>query len=68
VPDCSGPLKARTDGKKLYFERMGCNVSGSSQNSVMGSQHECLVENGKTMCYGVNKDGVRWEAPLRRMQ
>src|SRR5258706_7537970 len=69
VPDCSGSLRARTDGKKLYFERLGCEVPGSSQNSVMGSQHECLVEaNGKTMCYGINKDGVRWEAPLRRMQ
>jgi hypothetical protein len=69
APDCSGALKARTDGKKLYFERMSCEVPGQPSQSVMGSQHECLVEaNGKTMCYGVNKDGVRWEAPLRRLQ
>ena len=69
APDCSGGLRARTDGKKLLFERMVCEVPGQSTQNVMGSQHECLVEaNGKTMCYGINKDGVRWEAPLRRLK
>jgi hypothetical protein len=68
VADCGGGLQARTDGKKLYFERQLCQVPGRTGDSVLGSQHECLVEgNGKTMCYGVNKDGVRWQAPLARL-
>jgi hypothetical protein len=69
VADCSGGLQARTDGKKLYFERGSCETPGQPGFNVMGGKHECLIEaNGKTMCYGVNSDGVRWEAPLRRMQ
>jgi hypothetical protein len=68
VADCSGALQARTDGKKLYFERQPCAVAGRPGDSVLGSRHECVVDaGGKTMCYGVNKDGVRWEAPLARL-
>lgn len=69
VADCSGGLSARTDGKKLMFERLACNVPGQPGLALNGSKHECLVEaGGKTMCYGINQDGVRWEAPLRRLQ
>ena len=69
VDDCSGGLKARTDGKKLYFERLDCNVAVQPGLGLNGSKHECLVEkDGRTMCYGINNDGVRWEAPLRRLQ
>jgi len=69
APDCSGGLQARTDGRKLTIERLACEVPGQPGQTVMGSRHECLIEaNGKTMCYGVNKDGVRWEAPLRRLR
>lgn len=69
VADCSGGLQARTDGRKLYFERHDCNVPGQPSLGLNGSKHECLVEkDGRTMCYGINNDGVRWEAPLRRLQ
>lgn len=69
VADCSGGLRARTDGKKLYFERLVCDVPGQPGLGLNGSKHECLVEkDGRTMCYGINNDGVRWEAPLRRLQ
>lgn len=69
VADCSGGLNARTDGKKLMFERLACNVPGQPGLALNGSKHECLIEaGGKTMCYGINQDGVRWEAPLRRLQ
>lgn len=69
VDDCGGGLKARTDGKKLYFERLDCNVPGQPGLGLNGSKHECLLEkDGRTMCYGINDDGVRWEAPLRRLQ
>jgi hypothetical protein len=68
VADCSGALQARTDGKKLYFERQVCQVPGQPALSVQGSRHECVIErNGKTSCYGINSDGVRWEAPLARL-
>lgn len=69
VADCAGGLKARTDGKKLFFERLSCDVPGQPGLGVNGSKHECVLEaGGRTMCYGINHDGVRWEAPLRRLQ
>lgn len=69
APDCSAKLAARTDGKKLYFERVACATPGRRDLEVGSSRHECVREaNGRTLCYGVNTDGVRWAAPLKRLQ
>jgi hypothetical protein len=69
VPDCTATLAARTDGKKLYFERQACVAPGRPDLTVNGSRHECVREpSGRTLCYGVNPDGVRWEAPLKRLR
>lgn len=66
---CSGGLRAHTDGKTLYFERLVCTVPGKPEAGASGSsRHECVLAGGKTTCYGVNDDGVRWKAPLRRLQ
>ena len=62
-------MRARTDGKKLYIELGDCRVPGRPDLDVNGSRHVCQVEkDGTTMCYGVNEDGVKWDAPLRRLQ
>jgi hypothetical protein len=69
VPECTGKLSARTDGKKLYFERGACTTPGRPDLTINGSRHECVREaSGRTICYGINHDGVRWEAPLRRLR
>ena len=57
LPSMSEKLNVYTDGKRLIIER---------QN---GSRHECEVrQDGKTHCDVVNSDGVRWNAPLRRLK
>lgn len=67
APDCKGGLKARTDGRKLYFETADCTEPG--RNNINGSRYECERGNdGRTHCYVLNRDGHRWEAPLRRLQ
>lgn len=68
-PECSGTLRARTDGKKLYFEQAPCEVPGQAGQGFNGSKHECVRSpEGRTTCYNVNDDGHRWEAPLRRLE
>jgi len=55
--EMSGKLRAYTDGKRLYIERDD------------GTRHECEVrQDGRTQCYIVNSDGLRWNAPLRRLR
>jgi hypothetical protein len=57
LPSMSGKLRAYTDGKRLYIERDD------------GTRHECEVkQDGRTQCYIVNSDGLRWNAPLRRLR
>jgi hypothetical protein len=57
LPSVTGRLNVYTDGKRLIIERDN------------GSRHECEVrQDGQTHCYIVNSDGVRWEAPLRRLR
>ena len=57
LPPTTGNLRVYTDGKRLVIERDD------------GSRHECVVGPGdQTHCYIVNSDGVRWDAPLRRLQ
>ena len=68
-PDCSGALRARTDGKTLFFEQGECQVPGRTGMGFNGSRHECARSpEGRTICYNLNDDGHRWEAPLRRLQ
>ncbi|NRF67106.1 hypothetical protein HLB44_08945 [Aquincola sp. S2] len=69
APDCRGPLKARIEGRKLVFDRAPCkDVSGGGRD-IGGSRHECETEpSGRTICYAVNSDGHKWEAPLRRLR
>jgi hypothetical protein len=53
----SARLRVHTDGKRLHIE---------AEN---GSKHECeLARGGRTHCYIVNTDGLRWNAPLRRLR
>lgn len=67
APDCKGGLKARTDGRKLYFETADCTEPG--RDNINGSRYECeRGSDGRTHCYVLNRDGHRWEAPLRRLQ
>lgn len=70
VPDCEGELSARTDGKKLYIDRGDCIVPGTPKlHRLNGMKLECeIAANNATMCYIVNRDGHRWQAPIRRMQ
>jgi hypothetical protein len=57
LPSMSERLNVYTDGKRLYIQREN------------GSRHECEVrQDGQTHCYVVNSDGVRWNAPLRRLR
>jgi len=57
LPSMSGKLRAYTDGKRLYIERDD------------GTKQECEVrQDGRTQCYIVNSDGLRWNAPLRRLR
>ena len=57
LPSMEGRLRVYTDGKRLYIERDN------------GSRHECEVRpGGRTQCSVVNSDGVRWNAPLRRLR
>jgi hypothetical protein len=57
LPSKSARLRVYTDGKRLYIE------------NEHGAKHECEVApTGKTHCYIVNPDGVRWNAPLRRLR
>ena len=57
LPATTGNLRVYTDGKRLIIERDN------------GSRHECILRpDGQTHCYIVNSDGVRWDAPLRRLQ
>ena len=57
LPSTSARLRVRTDGKRLYIE------------NEHGAKHECeIAPTGKTHCYIVNRDGVRWNAPLRRLR
>lgn len=68
-PDCNGTLRARTDGKTLFFEQGECQVPGRPGMGFDGSRHECVRSSeGRTICYNLNDDGHRWEAPLRRLQ
>ena len=68
-PDCSGSLRAHTDGKKLFFEQGECQVPGRPGMGFDGSRHECVLSpDGRTICYNLNDDGHRWEAPLRRLE
>ena len=68
-PDCNGTLRAHTDGKTLYFEQGECQVPGRPGMGFDGSRHECVRSSeGRTICYNLNDDGHRWEAPLRRLQ
>jgi hypothetical protein len=68
-PDCSGSLRAHTDGKTLFFEQGECQVPGRPGMGFDGSRHECVrAPEGRTICYNLNDDGHRWEAPLRRLQ
>jgi hypothetical protein len=57
LPSMEGRLRVYTDGKRLFIERDN------------GSRHECEVKrDGRTQCSIVNSDGVRWDAPLRRLR
>ncbi len=68
-PDCSGALRARTDGKTLFFEQAGCEVPGRPGMGFNASRHECARSpEGRTICYNLNDDGHRWEALLRRLE
>jgi hypothetical protein len=57
LPSKSARVRVHTDGKRLYIDKEG------------GVRYQCEVDRtGKTHCYIVNPDGVRWDAPLRRLK
>ena len=67
APDCTGGLRTRTDGRKLYITEENCLVRG--QPGVGASRMECERNpEGKTLCFGVNSDGVRWSTELRKIK
>jgi hypothetical protein len=69
LPPCSGSLKATTDGKVLTIVQGPCVREDDPSNVLGGSRAECRrTPEGRTMCETVNqRDGVRWEASLRRI-
>lgn len=69
LPPCSGTLKATTDGKVLTIIQGPCTREGDSSYSLGGGRAECRrTPEGRTVCETVNeRDGVRWEASLRRI-
>jgi hypothetical protein len=67
APDCTGGLRTRTDGRKLYITEEDCRVRG--QPGVGASRMECERNaDGRTLCFGVNSDGVRWSTELRKIK
>lgn len=69
LPPCSGKLNATTDGKVLTIDLGPCAREGDPSNALGGGRAECRrTPEGRTMCETVNqRDGVRWEASLRRI-
>jgi hypothetical protein len=69
LPPCSGTLNATTDGQVLTIIQGPCVREGDPTHSMGGSRAECRrTPEGRTMCETVNqRDGVRWEASLRRI-